>query len=296
MIWKWRLAGLGTGMGTLAVATTLMVAPATSQQAEASVCFTTPAGCYCVDFFLTEAKERLINRAQSAVQNKINEQEFFKNYGIMGLVNGVGLDEWLSENQHYANAQAILSVPFTERQSQRGEDPFADSVDPEGMTHKGRTSRAVNEATQHPERMAPYQISRDAQSASQDGMALADWTDRIVVDANAIEIPSDAALADLPMRQLYQLYNETRNAIATNYSRHYVQEMGRQEGRIQSLESARRALDADLPVAGAVDAGRVHAEMIKTAIGVEIAESKLRREAVLALLISSQAEKGGSGQ
>lgn len=292
-MWKWRLAGVGTGLGSLALAGTLMVAPATCVQAASSVCFTTPGGCYCVDFFLTEAKERVINRLQSAVQNKINEQEFFKNYGIMGLAEGVGLGDWLANNQQYKEAKEFMNVPYSERQTRRGNDPFADEQDPEGATRNGRETRAVNEVTEHPDRMAPYQVSRYSQGVSQEGVALADWTDRVIVEGDTIDIPSDPELADLPMGELYQLYDETRNSITTNYSRQYIQEMGLQEGRIQSLEAARKALSADFGVIGAVDAGRVHAEMLQTAIEVEIAESKLRREAVLALLVSRQAENKG---
>lgn len=293
MIWKWRLAGLGSGLGSLVLAAVLTFSPATGNSAAASVCFTTPAGCYCVDFFLTEAKEMVINRLQEAVQEKINEQEFFKNFGIGELVNGVGIGEWLEQNKHYQEANTLLTVPFSERQVARGDDPFADPSDPLGETLNGREARSVNEVAQHPERMAPYKVNRHERGPSHDSMSLSDWTDRVIVETDPIRIPSDAELADLPMRELYQLYDETRNAIATNYSRHYVQEMGRQEQRIQSLEAARRALDTRLPVAGAVDAARVHAEMLETAIGVEIAESKLRREAVLALIVSKEAEKQG---
>lgn len=292
--WKWRLTGLGGGIGMIAVAGALTMTPV--QYASSSVCFTTPAGCYCVDFFLTDVKEMVIEKAQDAVKEKINEQEYYKDYGAKEFSPDIGVGTVYRDTSEDEAYRGGFSESFAKRSGGMSAGAAkVEELDPTGETRVGKERIVARRANQSPEGMAPYETGREPDAEEVTGEAVAEWSDRMLLETEAVEIPEDKELYQLPMARLEHLYDQARYAIMSERSRHLMQEMGKSQKRIKSLEAARKALEGPYPVIGATETAQVHAQMLSTAIKAEQVESQLRREQAMALMVSVQDndESGG---
>lgn len=294
--WRWRFAGLGGGIAMIGMASALTMTPA--NDAEGSVCFVTPAGCYCVDFFLTDIKEMIIEKAQEAVQEKINEQTHYKDYGVKEFSPDIGIGTVYQDTEESREYRKTVSEAFGERvASMPGTSGDVEEVDPTGETRAGK-ERIVSRVTQSdPKKMAPYGVSREPGSSAVSAEEVAEWSDRMLLETEAVDIPNDEELSRLPMAKLDRLYDDARYSIMTNYSRHLMQELAASQGRIKSFEKAREALEEDFPVIGAAESATVHATMLGAAIKAEQIESQVRREQAMALMVGLQhSGDDGGGQ
>jgi hypothetical protein len=295
--WKWRFTGIGSGVAAIIAVSALSLSPVACNTAQASVCFTTPSGCYCIDFFLTDIKEMIINKAQEAVQHKINEQEFYKNYGINEFSPDIGSETIYRGYEHNGLYREAFTKSFVERARESTSVNQEGVADPFGETRNGQERIVRARVYQAPESLTPYPSSRNPDIAEAQGEDIANWTDQILLGEEARGIPGDKELAELPAPRLFGLYAQVRHQLLTNHSRVLIQELGMHQRRLKALEAARQAIDIPVPVIGATEAGRVHARILVTAIKAEQAESQLRSEAAMAMLLSLHLniEEGNNG-
>jgi len=290
--WKWRGAGIVSGAVGVAAIMLLSATPASYNKAEASVCFTTPSGCYCIDFFLTDIKEMIINKAQEAVQNKINEAEFYRNYGVKEFSPEIGNDSLFRGYENNASYRETFSKPFHERAEENAVGAAeGEEQDPHGLTQNGKERIVTRQVRQDETSLAPYPSSRDPEEAENTGIEISNWSDRVLLEPEAVSIPEDDELLELSAGRLFMLYDQVRHQILTTQARGLLQELGMHQRRIKALELARQSLDKDFPVIGATQSARVHAEMMATITNTEALESSLRKEIAMGLLLGMQDSK-----
>lgn len=293
--WKWRISGLGGGLGVIAIAGALSLTPVDNPAKAASpVCFTTPAGCYCIDFFLTDIKEMITNKGQAAIQEKIKEQAFYKNYGIAEFSPEIGVETLYNDVKYDKEYRETFTKPFADRAGGflAGADG-GEASDWQGSTRNGKERIASRIAAQQSASLVPYKSDRDPATVEVLGDEVSGWADRVMLESEEVEIPSDEELVTLSAPRLFGLYDRARHDIQINHSRRMLQELGMSQRRLKALEKAREAVNVPTPVIGATVAAQVHSKMLITAIKVEEVKSLLRREAGLALTVGLQTNLTG---
>lgn len=277
------------------VALSLGVMAFTAQQraeAQTPVCFTTWGGdCYCIDFFFTMVKEKVISQGQQYINNLMGEYDELMTTGAAEV-----LGQQIGHSTTYrgyadADHREQFSQPVRDRPTPSGAAIPAgvrDALgrDPDGATAMGRQARAIATASEDAESLAPYSIDRSV-GAGVDPEAVQDWTDRMVLEPPVLHIPSDEGLAQMGMRDLHELYEEARHYLGANYARYHLRELAASEQRIQALEESRERIDGgqlDQPGA-AISAGLV-AQTVNLAIETELLESQLRKEGLMASVVA----------
>lgn len=286
-----RLAGAG-GVVALALGIS-MVSHQEHAHAQSPVCFTIFGGdCYCVDFFYTHIKEKVTSEAQQYINNIMGE---------VNLLRGVGFEEVIGEAVGHARtygdyldgeAREALNEELSIRDVPTGPNIPASvratlERDPTGETAIGRQARAVATMHNDPESLAPYTVSRASTGTNTNSAEdIQEWTDRLVLEPAALEIPSNTALSEMPMSELLALYDSARNKLGAEYSRHYLKELAASESRLKALEDSRSVLDTNVDQSGAIHAASLQIQMVNLAIESELLESQLRRESLAAAIIA----------
>lgn len=285
-----RLAGAG-GMMFLALGGAAFTL---QDRAEAAspVCFTTPAGCYCVDFFLTKAKEELIGELQGYINNLMGEHNSLKEMGVEDALGGHVGNGYTYEDLLDDSLRTEMNKPVSERpMPTSGDIPqgIRDTMerDPQSETRLGRQARSVATAAASPESMAPYTVDSESEENTAKPDDIQDWTDRMVLEPHEIEVPSDQELAEMPMSKLMKLYEDVRHNLGATYARSYLKELAASEQRLQALSKSRESLELDqVDQSGALQSANLVADTLKLAIDAELLESKLRQEALMGSLIA----------
>lgn len=302
-----RLAYRGVGAFVVVCTSAILMSsgPQTTPIAEAAGgCFTTPWGCYCVDFPLTLPKDRIWSR----VQNEINDRMAGFNQDVAAGVKeaidrevgaAVALQNTLSmdgvrnqlelsigqrSQQALVNARQHLpseAIPFAERAGR----------DIKGSTLAGRQAFAITEARSDSRNMAPYSnVSSQANSPASTSQQVSSWTDGIVLEAPDVEIPDDKTLAELPMKRLYALYEQVRQQMGARYARAGLQQLAASSQQIADLQQAQSDLDPNTKQIGVVQSALVHAQNLSALTRFEILKSELRKEASKGALVALRME------
>lgn len=285
-----RLVG-GAGAVTLALGLSF----ATHQneaEAQSPVCFTIWGGdCYCIDFFFTKVKEKVVSQAQQYVNNLMGEFDDLRSVGIQDVLGDrVGNMHTYRDYLDEAKREAWDKVASERPMPSSSHIPIgtrkAMERDPEGKTVTGRQARAVATASASPEDMVPYSISREG-GGGLDRAKVQDWTDRMVLEPGELSIPSNKDLAEMKMRDLLEMYDEARHALGGNYARYHMQELAKSEDRLQALEESRSRLEVGhLDQPGAIQSAALVAKTVSMAIETELLESQLRRQSLMASLVA----------
>lgn len=311
--WGTRLAGFGL---TAALAFPLTFSEVDPAEAQSPVCFTVYGKCFCVDFFLTEARDMAWGKAQEKVTSLYDDflnQEL--DTQIRTIISAVESPEDLLDWKRYAND--VREYAINKSLSEMGISPedvaTADSVlgdhpelldylnDPKGDDRNTvyPKAQAVAYALADPGSMVPYQMksgSGDADPATPEEVAKAKaWADRMMVvppEPSAEDI-SPERLATMSTGELERQYLTTRVRAVGSIAQDGMLAPFTHEQSLTGLRRQHEQIETirnSSPSVADTQSSIVLAEVVEGYSLIERLESHLRQERLMGSLIAMKQE------
>lgn len=311
--WGTRLAGFGV---TAALAFPLVFTEVEPAEAQSPVCFTVWGKCFCVDFFLTEARDMAWGKAQGKItalyEDFLNQELDTQLRTIIAAVESpedlLNWKQYARDVRGYAvntplSAMGISPQDIASSDSVLGDYPeLVDYL----QNHQGSDQNTVYPMAQSvayglaaPASLTPYQVnsavSNAATASPEEVVKTKAWADRMVIVPP--EVPAEAItperLAAISSGEIERLYLTSRMRAVSTIAQDAMLAPMTHEKSVVGLRRQLQQLETIMsssPSVADTQSGIILAEVLEGYSLIERIESHLRQERVMGSMIAMKQE------